>query len=77
MDSSPANKPLPLASIKQELIVAYRECSARGLVHSAHWYVCFCAFVRAFVSVCVRTRVHACTCLVCHGYNRQQYFAGV
>lgn len=39
MDSSPANEPLPLASIKQELIVAYRECSARGLVHSAHWCI--------------------------------------
>lgn len=37
MDSSTASEPLPLTNIKQDLIVAYMECSARGLVHSAHW----------------------------------------
>ena len=48
MDSSLASEPLPLTSIKQDLIVAYMECSARGLVHTAQWCVCICA-----VCVCV------------------------
>ena len=54
MDSLPAIEPLPLESIKQDLMRAYIECSARGLVHSAHWCVC---------SVCVCS-VCLCVCLV-------------
>ena len=53
MDSSPAKESLPLATIKQDLILAYTECSSRGLIHSANW----CVSVRACVCVCLCARV--------------------
>ena len=53
MDSSPAKESLPLESIKQDLIVAYMECSSRGLIHSANWFVSVCACVFMCVHVLV------------------------
>ena len=53
MDSLPAIEPLPLESIKQDLMKAYIECSARGLVHSAHWCVCSVCVCSVCLCVCV------------------------
>ena len=67
MDSSPAKESLPLASIKQDLILAYTECSSRGLIHSANWCVSVRPCVCVSVSVCTRVannRVYRLLCLL-------------